>query len=71
MSASPTPSGYMSRTAAAAELGWYPQRVTAAIKRGALPAYEQDGQVLVREADVRALAAKLTAEPRPLDPKEL
>lgn len=71
MSASPTPNGYLSRTAAAQALGWYPQRVTDSIRRGDLQAYEQGGQVLLREEDVRAFAEKLAVEPRPLDPKEL
>lgn len=71
MSASPKPDGYLTRHAAAQALGWYPQRLTDAIKRGDIAAYKQGGQVLLREEDVRALAEKLGAEPRPLDPKEL
>lgn len=71
MSASPTPAGYLTRTAAAQALGWYPQRLTDAVRRGDLPAYELNGQVLLREEDVQALAEKLAVEPRPLDPKEL
>lgn len=71
MSASPPPEGYLTRTAAAAELGWYPQRLTHAIHRGDVEAFELDGRVLLREADVRAFAEKLAAEPKPLDPDSL
>lgn len=71
MSASPPPAGYLTRTAAAEVLGWYPQRVTATIARGELPAFELDGRVLLREEDVDAFAASLAGEPRPLDPKDL
>lgn len=71
MSAAPVPAGYLSRTAAAELLGWYPQRLTYAIKRGAIPAFELGGRVLLREADVTAFAAQLAAEPKPLDPTEL
>ncbi|MBN3458239.1 hypothetical protein JNN96_29800 [Mycobacterium sp. DSM 3803] len=71
MSAAPPPDGYLTRTGAAEMLGWYPQRLTHAIKRGDLQAYELDGRVLLREEDVQSLAEKLTAEPRPLDPDSL
>lgn len=71
MSATPPPAGYLTRTGAAEKLGWYPQRLTAAIKRGELIAFELDGRVLLREEDVDAFAATLTAEPTPLDPKDL
>ncbi|SHX68138.1 Uncharacterised protein [Mycobacteroides abscessus subsp. abscessus] len=71
MSASPPPAGYVTRTGAAEMLGWYPQRVTAAIKRGELAAFELDGRVLVKESDLDAFAARLSGEPTPLDPKDL
>jgi hypothetical protein len=71
VSATPPPAGYVTRTGAAERLGWYPQRVTAAIKRGDLTAFELDGRVLLREADVQAFAATLTGVPKPLDPKDL
>ncbi|OBK02775.1 hypothetical protein A5637_16310 [Mycolicibacterium fortuitum] len=71
MSAAPVPAGYLSRTAAAERLGWYPQRLTHAIKRAELPVYELGGRVLLREVDVVAFAEKLAADPKPLDPKEL
>lgn len=71
MSATPPPEGYLTRSAAAARLGWYHERLTNAIKRGDLHAYELNGRVLLREADVAALAAKLAAEPKPLDPNSL
>lgn len=71
MSAAPPPAGYLTRTAAADLLGWYPQRLTAAIKRGAIPAYEVGGRVLLREEDVTAFGEQLTAEPQPLNPKAL
>lgn len=71
MSAAATPPGYLTRTRAAERLGWFPQRVTAAIKRGDLVAYELDGRVLLRQEDLDAFAATLTGEPRPLDPADL
>ncbi len=71
MSAAPPPDGYLTRRGAAEMLGWYPQRLTAAIKRGELDAYELDGRVLLAEKDVQALAEKLAAEPKPLDPNSL
>ncbi len=71
MSATPPPPGYLTRTAAAERLGWYPQRLTAAIKRGELVAFELDGRVLVNASDLDAFAASLCAEPTPLDPKDL
>lgn len=71
MSAAPVPAGYLSRTAAAERLGWYPQRLTHAIKRGDIQAFELGGRVLLKETDVVAFAEKLAAEPHPLDPKEL
>ncbi len=70
MSASPTPAGYLTRTAAAQALGWYPQRLTDAIKRGDIAAYELNGRILLREDEVEAFAAKI-AEPRLLDPDTL
>lgn len=71
MSAAPPPPGYLTRTSAAEKLDWYPQRVTAAIKRGELIAFELDGRVLVKESDLDAFAAILSGEPTPLDPKDL
>lgn len=71
MSATPPPPGYLTRTAAAEALGWYPQRVTAAIRRGDLQGYELDGRVLVKESDLDVFAASLSGEPTPLDPKDL
>lgn len=71
MSAAPVPAGYLSRTAAAERLGWYPQRLTHAIKRADIEAFELGGRVLLREEDVDAFAERLAAEPKPLDPKEL
>lgn len=71
MSAAPPPPGYLTRSGAAELLGWYPQRVTAMIRRGELAAFELDGRVLLRETDVEALAAALTAAPKLLDPREL
>ncbi|MBX8688101.1 hypothetical protein GO011_11755 [Mycobacterium sp. 20091114027_K0903767] len=71
MSATKPPAGYLTRRAAAELIGWYPQRLTHAIKRGDMEAFELNGQVLVREADVAAFAQKLAAEPKPLNPKDL
>lgn len=71
MSAAPPPPGYLTRTGAAELLGWYPQRVTAMIRRGELDAFELDGRVLLREADVQALAEALTTSPKLLDPRDL
>lgn len=53
MSAALPPDGYLSRRGAAALLGTYHQRVTAMIKRGDIEAFELNGQVLLREADVQ------------------
>ncbi|MBE5451285.1 hypothetical protein [Mycobacteroides abscessus] len=71
MSAAPVPVGYLSRTAAAELLGWYPQRLTHAIKRGDIEAFELGGRVLLKETDIQSFAEKLAAGPTPLDPKEL
>lgn len=71
MSAAPVPAGYLSRTAAAELLGWYPQRLTYAIKRRELPVYELGGRVLLKVTEVAAFAERLAAEPKPLNPKDL
>jgi excisionase family DNA binding protein len=68
MAAPPPPAGYLTRNGAAQLLGCYMQKVTAMIKRGELAAYELDGVVLVKEADVQAIAART---PRELTPDEV
>ncbi|CPR93700.1 helix-turn-helix domain-containing protein [Mycobacteroides abscessus] len=62
MAAPPPPAGFMTRNAAAKQLGCYMQKVTAMIKRGELKAYELDGVVLVKEEDVAAIVARTPRE---------
>lgn len=57
------PAGKITRTAAASMLGTYPQRVTAMIARGELPAVEIDGVQYLDEAVVRELATPKRINP--------
>ncbi|WP_237113536.1 DNA-binding protein [Mycobacteroides abscessus] len=57
------PAGMVTRTAAAEILGTYPQRVTAMIARGELPAVEVDGVQYLDEKTVREMAT-----PRRINP---
>ncbi|MGC5024430.1 helix-turn-helix domain-containing protein [Tsukamurella sp. DT100] len=69
MSAAPPPPEFVTRTEAARLIGWYPQRVTAAVHRRDLPAYRVGNRILLKRTDVEAFAAEQTT-PKPLDPKE-